>query len=79
MSILASTTAADQSQLTWGLVPKFSPRMVILVPGGPSRGEMPLTTGGGPIVNQIFFLHHKYFSARSRDIVWFLSIVSTEQ
>ena len=42
--------------------------MVILVPGGPSRGEMPLTTGGGPMVNQIFFSNHKYFSARSRDI-----------
>ena len=27
--------------------------MVTLVPGGPSLGETPLTTGGGPICNVI--------------------------
>lgn len=28
-----------------GLLPKFSPRIVTLVPGGPSFGETPVTTG----------------------------------
>ena len=31
------------------LEPRFSPLMVTLVPGGPSRGEIPLTTGGSDI------------------------------
>lgn len=31
------------------LVPRNSPRIVTLVPGGPSFGEIPVTTGGGPI------------------------------
>lgn len=32
------------------LVPKNSPRIVTLVPGGPSFGEIPVTTGGGPML-----------------------------
>lgn len=32
------------------LVPKNSPLIVTLVPGGPSLGDIPVTTGGGPIV-----------------------------
>lgn len=35
------------------LVPKNSPRIVTLVPGGPSLGEIPVTTGGGPMVLQL--------------------------
>lgn len=31
------------------LTPKNSPRMVTLVPGGPSFGDKPVTTGFGPI------------------------------
>lgn len=30
-------------------LPKFSPRIVILVPGGPSFGDKPVTTGFGAI------------------------------
>lgn len=30
-------------------LPKYSPRMVILVPGGPSFGDKPVTTGFGAI------------------------------
>ena len=38
---------------SWGEVPRFSPLMVTLVPGGPSLGEIPDTTGGGPMVDLI--------------------------
>lgn len=34
---------------SWALVPKNSPRRVTRVPGGPSLGEIPVTTGGGTI------------------------------
>lgn len=30
--------------------PRFSPRIVTRVPGGPSLGDSPVTTGGGPII-----------------------------
>ena len=33
------------------LIPRFSPRIITLVPGGPSAGEMPVTTGGGLILS----------------------------
>ena len=36
------------------LMPRCSPRIITLVPGGPSAGEMPVTTGGGLIVIFIF-------------------------
>ena len=32
-----------------GVRPKFSPRIVIFVPAVASFGEIPVTTGGGPI------------------------------
>lgn len=32
-----------------GPLPKFSPRIVTRVPGGPSLGETPVTIGGSPI------------------------------
>lgn len=38
------------------LMPRCSPRIITLVPGGPSAGEMPVTTGGGLIVIFIFLL-----------------------
>ena len=30
------------------LVPRFSPRILTTVPGGPSAGDIPVTTGGNP-------------------------------
>lgn len=36
---------------SFAVVPKNSPRIVTLVPGGPSFGDIPVTTGGGPILN----------------------------
>ena len=39
-------------------VPKFSPRIVTRVPGGPSLGEMPVTCGVGPratLISKLFF------------------------
>lgn len=33
-----------------GLVPKNSPRTITRVPGGPSFGDIPVTTGGGAII-----------------------------
>lgn len=41
------------------LIPRCSPRIMTLVPGGPSAGEMPVTTGGGLIVIFIFLSVHK--------------------
>ena len=38
------------------LMPRCSPRIMTLVPGGPSAGEMPVTTGGGLIVIYLFLL-----------------------
>lgn len=35
-----------------GRVPKYSPRIVIFVPGGPSFGDKPVTTGFGAISQQ---------------------------
>lgn len=32
------------------LLPKNSPRTITRVPGGPSLGDIPVTTGGGPIL-----------------------------
>lgn len=43
----------DEPVTSFALTPRCSPRMITLVPGGPSAGEMPVTTGGGLIL--IFF------------------------
>lgn len=34
---------------SFGRLPKNSPRIVTFVPGGPSFGDKPVTTGGGAI------------------------------
>ena len=48
-----SVHLADEPVTSFALTPRCSPRMITLVPGGPSAGEMPVTTGGGLIL--IFF------------------------
>ena len=43
------------------LVPRNSPRMVTLVPGGPSFGDNPVTTGGGAIFVKMWLFGGFYY------------------
>ena len=45
-----SVHLADEPVTSFALTPRCSPRMITLVPGGPSAGEIPVTTGGGLIL-----------------------------
>ena len=46
----------DVQYSTCGVVPRFSPLIVILVPGGPSRGDTPDTDGTGAILYHSVFI-----------------------
>ena len=53
---------------SFGSYPRFSPRMVIRVPGGPSLGETPVTLGGTDFL--ISFIHQLCFLKKKKKSIY---------